>query len=152
VRTGLNLTYRAVNQCFAEHPDAQFAYEQLSVATMKHKARSMNAYMRASNLGHVPKQIAWNAAKRGISATQVKTAYSSQECSECHYPDKANRPDQQTFCCVVCSFQAHADLNAAANIAHRWGDTELQACKDKKEVKALLLRRHQAWKTENGWP
>jgi hypothetical protein len=143
---------RAVNQCFAEHPDAQFAYEQLSVTTMKHKARSMNAYMRASNLAHVPKQIAWNAAKRGISATRVKSAYSSQECSGCHYPDKANRPDQQTFCCVVCGFQTHADLNAATNIARRWGDTELQACKDKKEVKALLLRRHQAWKIENGWP
>src|SRR5712692_7396800 len=34
---------RAVNQCFAKHPDAQFAYEQLSVATMKFKARAMNA-------------------------------------------------------------------------------------------------------------
>jgi hypothetical protein len=50
------------------HPEAQFAYEQLSVSTMKHKARAMNAYMRASNLAHVPRQIAWNAAKRGIQA------------------------------------------------------------------------------------
>ncbi len=33
---------RAVNQCFAEHPGAQFAYEHLSVATMKYKARAMN--------------------------------------------------------------------------------------------------------------
>lgn len=47
----------AVNQCFADHPDAHFAYEHLSVATMKHKARAMNAYMRASNLAHIPKQI-----------------------------------------------------------------------------------------------
>src|SRR6266849_5445111 len=29
---------RAVNTCFADHPDMQFAYEQLSVATMRHKA------------------------------------------------------------------------------------------------------------------
>jgi hypothetical protein len=71
---------RAVNLCFAEHPDAQFAYEHLSVATMKHKARAMNAYMRASNLAHIPKQLAWNAAKRGVQATAVKSAYSSQEC------------------------------------------------------------------------
>ena len=86
---------RAVNQCFAEHEGAQIAYEQLSVATMKHKARAMNAYMRASNLAHIPKQIAWNAAKRGVQATKVKSAYSSQECQRCHYPDRANRPDQQ---------------------------------------------------------
>src|SRR5579872_6744647 len=76
---------RAVNACFAEHPDAQFAYEQLSVATMKHKARAMNAYMRASNLAHIPKKIAWNAAKRGVQATRVKSAYSSQACSVCQY-------------------------------------------------------------------
>jgi hypothetical protein len=143
---------RAVNQCFAEHPNAQIAYEQLSVATMKHKARAMNAYMRASNLAHVPKQIAWNAAKRGIRATRVKSAYSSQECSVCYYPDRANRPDQQTFCCVVCGFQTHADLNAATNIERRVGDAALQACKDKTAVKALLLQRHQVWKTQNGWP
>ncbi len=72
---------RAVNECFAEHPDTQFAYEQLSVATMKYKARAMNAYLRASNLAHIPKQIAWNAVKRGVQATSVKSAYSSQECS-----------------------------------------------------------------------
>jgi Putative transposase DNA-binding domain len=142
---------RAVNQCFAEHPSAQFAYEQLSGASMKFKARAMNAYLYASNLAHVPKQIAWNAAKRGIAARKVKSAYSSQECSVCHYPDRANRPDQQTFCCVVCGFQTHADLNAAINIERRWGDTELRSCKDRKEVKALLVQRHQAWRKQNGW-
>jgi hypothetical protein len=148
VRQEINL---AVNQCFAEHPDAQFAYEQLSVATMKHKARAMNAYMRASNLAHIPEQIAWNAAKRGIQATRVKSAYSSQECSVCHNVDRANRPDQQTFCCQVCGYQTHADLNAATNIERRVGDAALQACTNRQEVKALLMRRHHAWKIQQGW-
>jgi hypothetical protein len=143
---------RAVNRCFAEHEGAQFAYEQLSVATMKYKARAMNAYLYASNLAHIPRQIAWNAAKRGRSATRVKSAYSSQACSACHYPDRANRPNQQTFCCRVCGYSTHADLNASINIEHRWGDDELRACKDRKEVKALLLQRHQAWKQQHGWP
>ena len=142
---------RAVNECFVDHPDAQFAYEQLSVATMKHKARAMNAYLYASNLAHVPKQIAWNAAKRGIAATRVKSAYSSQECSACHYPDRANRPDQQTFCCVVCGYNTHADLNAATNINRRWGDVELEDCKHKQGVKALLMKRHREWREQNGW-
>ena len=111
----------------------------------------MNAYMRASNLGHIPKQIEWNASKRGIQATKVKSAYSSQECSVCHCVDEANRPNQQTFCCQVCHHQTHADLNASINVQHRWGDTELQACKDRKEIKALLMRRHEQWKKQNGW-
>jgi hypothetical protein len=143
---------RAVNKCFTEHAGMQVVYEHLSVATMKHKARAMNAYMRSSNLAHIPKQIAWNAAKRGIQATRVKSAYSSQECSVCHYPDRANRPDQQTFCCIVCRNTMHADLNAALNVARRLGDTALQACKDRKAVKALLAQRHQTWKTQNGYP
>ncbi len=142
---------RAVNQCFTEHPGVQFAYEQLSVATMKHKARAMNAYMRASNLAHIPKQIAWNAAKRGVTATRVKSAYSSQECSMCHFVERANRPDQQTFCCQVCGYGTHADVNAATNIEHRVGDTELRACQDRKEIKALLMQRHEVWKKQNGW-
>jgi len=142
---------QAVNQCFTEHSDAQFAYERLSVATMKHKARAMNAYMRASNLAHIPEQIAWRAAKQGVSATRVKSAYSSQECSACHYTDEKNRLGQQTFCCQVCHLQMHADLNAAINVRHRWGDTELQTCKDRKEIKASLMRRHEQWKQQNGW-
>jgi hypothetical protein len=143
---------RAVNECFAEHEGGQFAYEQLTVASMKHKARAMNAYLRASNLAHIPEQIAWNAAKRGVQATLVKSAYSSQVCSICYYVDRQNRPDQHTFCCQACGYQAHADLNAAINIERRLEDSELRACKSRKEIKALLLDRHRVWKQANGWP
>ena len=149
VRQSIN---RAVNQCFAEHEGCQFAYEHLSVATMKFKARAMNAYVYASNLAHIPRQIAWNAAKRGVAAIRVKSAYSSQECSRCHYTDRANRPNQQTFCCRVCGYRTHADVNAASNIEYRLGDEALRACRDRKAVKALLTSRHQEWKKQNGWP
>jgi hypothetical protein len=137
---------RAVNQCFEEHAGCQFAYEQLSVATMRHKARVMNAYVRASNLGHIPQQIEWDALKRGVQATTVMSAYSSQECSVCHYVDRKNRPDQQTFCCKVCGYRTHADLNASRNIAARLHDEELRVCRNRQEIKALLMRRHERWK------
>ena len=143
---------RAVNQCFAEHPNVQFAYEQLSVATMKHKARAMNAYLRASNLAYIPRQIVWNATKRGVQATRVKSTYSSQECSVCHYVDRANRPDQQTFCCQVCGYSTHADLNAAINIERRGNDAALSVCKDRQAVKSLLVQRHEVWRKQHGWP
>jgi hypothetical protein len=149
VRQSIN---RAVNECFTEHSDAQFAYEHLSVATMKHKARAMNASMRASNLAHIPHQIEWNALKRGVLATKVKSAYSSQECSVCHSVDRKNRPDQHTFCCRVCGQRMHADENAARNLAARLHDGELRACKDRKEIKDLLMGRHEVWKQLHGWP
>ncbi len=143
---------RAVNQCFEEHQAYQIAYEQLSVATMRYKTRAMNAYLRASNLAHIPKQIAWNAAKRGIQATKVKSAYTSQTCSMCYYVDKQNRPDQQTFYCQVCGYSTHADLNASLNIQRRLADEELRACKNRQAIKALLMQRHAAWRTVQGWP
>jgi len=143
VRQAIN---RAVNLCFEEHEGCQFAYEQLSVASMRHKARAMNAYMRASNLGHIPEQIAWNATKRGVAATKVKSAYSSQECHVCHSVDRKNRPNQQTFCCQVCGHTTHADVNASRNLAARLHDAELRACTTRHEVKALLMRRHEQWK------
>jgi hypothetical protein len=136
---------RAVNQLYADHPSGQFAYEQLNVASMRFKARRMNAYLYASNLAHIPKQLAWGAAKRGIRARKVKSAYSSQECHRCHHVAHENRPNQQTFCCLVCGHTKHADVNAAENLASRLGDQELAACADRKATKALLNRRHQEW-------
>ena len=139
---------RAVNQLYADHPESQVAYEQLNVAGMKFKARRMNAYLYASNLAHLPEQLAWGALKRGIRARKVKSAYSSQECHRCHSVARANRPNQQTFCCVVCGQTNHADVNAAENLASRLGDTELQACQNRADIKALLARRHQEWQQQ----
>jgi transposase len=142
---------RAVNELYQEHPGCQLAVERLNVATMRFKARRMNAYLYASNLAHLPKQLAWGAAKRGVRATPVKSAYSSQECSRCHFVARSNRPEQQTFCCGVCGWQMHADHNAAVNIAARLGDREIQATRTRQELKALLDARHQQWRADTGW-
>ena len=66
---------RAVNECFndPDHQGVQFAYEQLSVASMRFKARSMNAYLKASHLAHIPQQIVWNAEKRDPLCQVLKT-------------------------------------------------------------------------------
>jgi hypothetical protein len=142
---------RAVNELYREHPDTQIAFEQLSVATMRFKARRMNAALYASNLAHIPKQVAWGAAKRGIKATAVRSAYTSQECPACHFVARSNRPEQQMFCCGVCGWQAHADHNAAVNIARRLGDREVRTYRNWQELRALLDARHQRWRAEIGW-
>lgn len=141
---------RAVNEMIKDHPHARIIYEELNVASMRFKARAMNSYLYASNLAHIPEHIAWATAKRGMAAHTVKAAYSSQECPRCHGVDRANRPQQQTFCCVVCGYTEQADRKAASTLADRWGDTELAACPDTKAVKALLLKRHEDWKHTHG--
>jgi len=59
---------RAVNEFYADHAGHQVAYEDLDVRTMRFKARRANAYLYASNLAHLPRQIAWGAKKRGQTA------------------------------------------------------------------------------------
>ncbi len=140
---------RAVNLMIVDHPDSRIIYEDLSVASMRFKAKSMNAYLYASNLAHIPQQIAWATAKRGMAAHTVPAAYSSQECSRCHYVDRANRLNQQTFCCVVCGYRDHADHNGSLTLASRHRDRDLAACINRGEIKALLMRRHEEWKQKN---
>jgi IS605 OrfB family transposase len=142
---------RAVNLFLDDHKDYDIVLERLSPSTMRFKSRRMNAYLYASNLGHIPRQIAWAAAKRGLNVTYVNPAYSSQECSCCHYTHRANRPDQRTFHCGVCGYEAHADENASLNIAHRYDDAELAGCGSLVQVKTLLAERHRQWRSENGW-
>lgn len=63
--------------------------------------------------------IAYKAARAGVAIVYVNPAYTSQGCSACGYTAKKNRPDQATFCCTLCGFAEHADVNAARNIAER---------------------------------
>lgn len=133
---------QAVNQLYADYPGYQIAYEDLNVGGMRFHAKRMNAYLYASNLGHIPKQLAWGAQKRGQAARAVWAAYSSQCCSRCWYVSKDNRKVQQTFCCQACGLECHADENAAINLRARFHDRELQQCRSKEEVKALLEQRH----------
>ncbi|HEV8192173.1 MAG TPA: zinc ribbon domain-containing protein [Ktedonobacterales bacterium] len=88
----------------------------------------------------------------GFVPARSKSAYSSQECHRCHYVARENRPNQQTFCCVVGGHTNHADRNAAENLARRLGDQELAVCADRQAIKSVLDRRHQEWKVRNGWP
>jgi transposase len=136
---------RAVNAFYADHAGHQVAYEDLSVRTIRFKARRANASLYASNLAHLPKQLAWGAKKRGQRAQAAWAAYSSQACSRCQFISRANRPTQQTFCCQVCGLELNADVNAALNHQARFDDHQMQACRSKEAVKALLDARHVAY-------
>jgi putative transposase len=63
--------------------------------------------------------IGYKARRAGVPLVYVDPAYTSQECSTCHYRDRHNRPGQSRFVCRSCGVVAHADRNASRNIAHR---------------------------------
>ncbi|MEV0287659.1 transposase [Kribbella sp. NPDC050820] len=48
---------------------------------------------------------------------KVNPAYTSQTCSACGHCAPESRESQAVFRCVACGHRAHADVNAAVNIA-----------------------------------
>jgi len=69
--------------------------------------------------------LTYKARRAGVPLVQVDPRYTSQICHRCGHRDKRNRPNQETFHCRSCGVVAHADHNAALNIAQRgvedWG-------------------------------
>lgn len=69
--------------------------------------------------------LTYKARRAGVPLVQVDPRYTSQTCNPCGYRDKRNRTNQETFICRSCGVVAHADHNAALNIAQRgvegWG-------------------------------
>ena len=55
----------------------------------------------------------------GIQIITVNPAYTSQECSRCHYVSKENRKTQKDFVCQHCHFSCNADVNAGRVINQR---------------------------------
>ena len=73
----------------------------------------------------------------GIVITEVNAAYTSQECSICHYVDKKNRKTRNSFSCRNCGKKLHADINASRTIFNRRSIKELAG---KYITKPLILR------------
>lgn len=61
--------------------------------------------------------VTYKARRAGVPVKLVDPAYTSQRCSECGHIERANRKSQSEFLCCVCGHAAHADVNAAENIA-----------------------------------
>ena len=61
----------------------------------------------------------------GITNKLVNPAYTSQECSKCHYVDKKNRKTQKDFKCKSCRRTLNADVNGARIIDYRSSVVEL---------------------------
>ena len=61
--------------------------------------------------------ITYKAQLRGIPVIVVDPRYTSQRCSSCGHTERKNRKSQFRFHCCSCGHDAHADYNAACNLA-----------------------------------
>ena len=79
----------------------------------------LNKSLANSSLGCIKQFITYKAAKKNKLVLFVNPAYSSQECSKCHFIHKDNRLTQDQFKCTSCGHEENADSNAAKVIKYR---------------------------------
>ena len=63
--------------------------------------------------------VTYKAKRVGMPVFLVDPRNTSRTCPECGHVDKANRPSQSKFSCMVCGFAGLADHIAAINIGRR---------------------------------
>jgi IS605 OrfB family transposase len=105
----------------AQRTNRAIALEELTGIRARTRARGADQRARHSNwsFGQLRAFIAYKARLAGIPVILVDPAYTSQQCSCCGCVDKRHRRSQSDFLCLSCGHTAHADVNAAKNIASR---------------------------------
>ncbi|MEK7441040.1 MAG: transposase [Chloroflexota bacterium] len=132
---------RALNKLIENLPNGSpVAIERLNVKDMRFKSRQMNRRLRASQLGYIQDKLKFKLDERGKRYRSVQPAYSSQQCHRCGFVHEDNRRSQSEFKCLNCDHTENADVNAARNIAKRFGDDELNQLHFR-DVKAVLQTR-----------
>jgi putative transposase len=74
----------------------------------------LNRSILAAGWGRLVDRLEQKAPGR---VQKVTAAYTSQTCNGCEHIARESRESQPSFRCVACGHQAHADVNAARNIA-----------------------------------
>ncbi len=95
-----------------------FAIEDLTSIRVQSRTKGVGFNRKLNNWSfyQLEQFLRYKAEATGKSVTTIDPRYTSQKCSNCGHIYKGNRKGN-SFHCVKCGFQIHADLNAARNIA-----------------------------------
>jgi putative transposase len=114
---------RDVNHCISKAvvamPYDVFAIEDLNSIKVQSRTRGVVFTRKLNNWSffELEQFLQYKAEALGKSVVSIDPRYTSQKCSNCGHIYKGNRKGN-SFHCVKCGFQIHADLNAARNIAN----------------------------------
>jgi putative transposase len=78
----------------------------------------LNRRMLDASFGLLRQLIVEKVEETARPVVEVDARFSSQECSRCGHVARESRR-RRRFCCVVCDYQSHADVNAALVIRGR---------------------------------
>jgi IS605 OrfB family transposase len=95
------------------------ALEDLTGIRSRTRAKGADQRARHSNwaFAQLRQFVTYKAKMRGIPVRLVDPRYTSQRCFACGHIERANRKSQSLFSCCACGHTAHADVNAANNLA-----------------------------------
>ena len=82
-------------------------------------SKAMNRLIGRTYRSFVTAKLERLTEQFGIQIVSVNPAYTSQECSRCHYVSKNNRKSQKQFICEHCHLHCNADVNAGRVIDQR---------------------------------
>ena len=118
---------RDVNHCIAKQlvvhakdTKAALSLEDLTGIRSRMTVRKAQRNKHASwSFRQLREFVSYKAKRLGVPVVFVDPRNSSRTCSRCGFVDKRNRRSQAEFSCLRCEYIAHADLNAARNLATR---------------------------------
>ena len=88
--------------------------------------------------------VTYKAKRSGVPVILVDPRNTSRTCPACGHVDKANRPSQSKFSCVVCGFAGLADHIAAINIGRRAAVNPPIVARDEAKANSWLELRQSA--------
>ena len=136
----LHLVFEDLNiindKSYYEHKGIKIKYSRLS---------------RLLRLGQIKHWVSSMAEKQGLFTHMINLAYTSQECSICHYISRNNRTKQEYFCCKNpnCNHKENADNNAAKviksrllnkNLRNKLGKDNVYLCSRTKTINYKLIK------------
>jgi putative transposase len=81
--------------------------------------QALNRKLADAALGRLRHWVCVKAEEAGRRTWVVNPTNTSRTCAACGHCAPANRRSRDRFCCTSCGHEAHADINAARNIAAR---------------------------------
>jgi putative transposase len=103
----------------AERTNRALALENLKGIRSRTRVKGKQQRAKHSNwsFAQLRQFVFYKAKLKGVTVRVVDPRYTSQRCFECGHIERANRKSQSEFLCCACGHAAHADVNAAKNIA-----------------------------------
>lgn len=92
--------------------------------------------------GVIDERLNFKAAVHGVRIAKVPAAYSSQGCPQCQYVHPGNR-NGDTFRCLSCGYEGHADQVGALNLLARMQDPFFSRWTPKDDIAEHLRKEYE---------